>query len=90
MVARLIRLVVLVVLSVPFVEAYCLDRLSLHDTQGAADGDVVDRSWIVATTVPPQLYSTNPPVPPSWNMKLKATGMFSKLTSILWKEILTL
>jgi hypothetical protein len=50
--------------SLPFVEAYTLDRLSLHDPQGAADGDVVDRSWIVATTVPPQLYSSDPPVPP--------------------------
>jgi hypothetical protein len=50
--------------SLPFVEAYTLDRLNLHDPQGAADGEVVDRSWIVATTVPPQLYGSDPPVPP--------------------------
>src|SRR3954447_25845813 len=49
--------------SLPFVEAYTLDRLNLHDPQGAADGEVVGRSWIVATTVPPQLYSSDPPVP---------------------------
>src|SRR4051794_33290824 len=49
--------------SLPFVEAYTLDRLRLHDPQGAADGDVVDRSWIVATPGPPQLYSSDPPVP---------------------------
>jgi hypothetical protein len=29
-----------------------------------ADGDAVDRSSIVATTVPPQLYGSEPPVPP--------------------------
>ncbi len=51
-------------ISLPFTEAYTLDRLNLHDPQGAADGEVVDRSWIVATTVPPQLYGSDPPVPP--------------------------
>jgi hypothetical protein len=50
--------------SLPFTEAYTLDRLNLHDPQGAADGEAVDRSWIVATTVPPQLYGSDPPVPP--------------------------
>jgi hypothetical protein len=50
--------------SLPFTEAYTLDRLNLHDPQGAAVGEVVDRSWIVATTVPPQLYGSDPPVPP--------------------------
>src|SRR5436309_278539 len=50
--------------SLPFVEAYTLDRLNLHDPQGAAEGEVVDRSWIVATEVPPQLYGSDPPVPP--------------------------
>jgi hypothetical protein len=50
-------------ISLPFTEAYTLDRLNLHDPQGAADGEAVDRSWIVATTVPPQLYSSDPPVP---------------------------
>jgi hypothetical protein len=50
--------------SVPFTEAYPLDRLNLHDPQAAADGEVVDRSWIVPTTVPPQLYGNDPPVPP--------------------------
>ena len=50
--------------SLPFVEAYTLDRLNLHDPQGAADGEVVDRSWIVASTIPPQLYGSDPPVPP--------------------------
>jgi hypothetical protein len=48
----------------PFVDAYALDRLNLHDPQAAADGEVVDRSWIVAATVPPQLYGSDPPVPP--------------------------
>jgi hypothetical protein len=50
--------------SIPFTEAYTLDRFNLHDPQGAADRDVVDRSWIVATTIPPQLYGSDPPVPP--------------------------
>jgi hypothetical protein len=50
--------------SLPFTEAYTLDRLNLHDPQGATDGAVVDRSWIVATTVPSQLYGSDPPVPP--------------------------
>jgi hypothetical protein len=50
--------------SIPFTEAYTLDRLNLHDPQGAAEGEVVDRSWIVATTIPPQLYGSDPPVPP--------------------------
>jgi hypothetical protein len=50
--------------SIPFTEAFTLDRLNLHDPQGAADGEVVDRSSIVATTVPPQLYGSDPPVPP--------------------------
>jgi hypothetical protein len=48
---------------IPFTEAYTLDRFNLHDPQAAADGEVVDRSWIVTTTVPPQLYSNDPPVP---------------------------
>jgi hypothetical protein len=50
--------------SLPFVEAYDLDRLNLHDPQATLDSEVVDRSWIVATTVPPQLYNGDPPVPP--------------------------
>jgi hypothetical protein len=50
--------------SIPFTEAYTLDRFNLHDPQGAADGDMVDRSWIVPTTVPLQLYGNDPPVPP--------------------------
>ncbi len=49
--------------SLPFVDAYTLDRLGLHDLQETPDVDVVDRSSIVATTVPSQLYSTDPPVP---------------------------
>jgi hypothetical protein len=51
-------------ISLPFTEAYTLDRLNLHDPQGADDSEVVDRSWIVATTVPPHLYGSDPPVPP--------------------------
>lgn len=51
------------VVSLPFVEAYTLDRLNLHDPQGAGDSEMVDRSWVVATTLPPQLYSSDPPVP---------------------------
>jgi hypothetical protein len=50
--------------SIAFTEAYTLDRLNLHDPQGAAEPLVMDRSWIVATTVPPQLYGSDPPVPP--------------------------
>lgn len=50
--------------SIPFTEAYTLDRLNLHDPQGTDDGEVLDRSWIVATTIPPQLYGSDPPVPP--------------------------
>src|SRR5262249_18877903 len=49
--------------SLPFVEAYTLDRLNLHAPQGVADGEAVDRSWILATTIPPQLYGSDPPVP---------------------------
>jgi hypothetical protein len=48
---------------IAFTEAYTLDRLNLHDSQGVADGEAVDRSWIVATTIPPQLYGSAPPVP---------------------------
>jgi hypothetical protein len=51
-------------ISLPFTEAYTLDRFNLHDLQGAADSEVVDRSSVVATTVPPQLYGNDPPVPP--------------------------
>jgi hypothetical protein len=61
---RLVSMAGYRMVSLPFVEAYTLDRLNLHDPQGAADGEVVDRSWIVATTVPPQLYGSDPPVPP--------------------------
>jgi hypothetical protein len=50
--------------SIPFTEAYTLDRFNLHDPQDAAGGEAVDRSWIVPTTVPLQLYSNDPPVPP--------------------------
>jgi hypothetical protein len=50
--------------SLPFVEAYTLDRLNLHDPQRADDVESVDRSWVVATSVPPQLYGSDPPVPP--------------------------
>jgi hypothetical protein len=50
--------------SIPFTEAYTLDRFNLHDPQGTAEGDVVDRSWIVPTSVPIQLYGNDPPVPP--------------------------
>jgi hypothetical protein len=50
-------------ISLPFTEAYTLDRLNLHDPQAAGDGEAVDRSWVVATTVPPQLYGSDPPVP---------------------------
>jgi hypothetical protein len=50
-------------ISLPFIDAYTLDRLNLHDPLGEAGGEVVDRSWIVATTVPPQLYGNDPPVP---------------------------
>jgi hypothetical protein len=50
--------------SIPFTEAYTLDRFNLHDPQGAAEGEVVDRSWIVPITVPLQLYGNDPPVPP--------------------------
>jgi hypothetical protein len=41
--------------SVPFTEAYTLDRLNLHDPQGVPDGEVVERCWVVPTKVPPQL-----------------------------------
>jgi hypothetical protein len=52
-------------LSLPFVEAYTLDRFNLHDPQGASNGETVDRSWIMGTTVPPQLYGSDPAVPPA-------------------------
>jgi hypothetical protein len=60
---RLVALAGYRMVSLPFTEAYTLDRLNLHDPQAAADGDAVDRSWVVATTVPPQLYGSEPPVP---------------------------
>jgi hypothetical protein len=50
--------------SIPFTEAYTVDRFNLHDPQAAADAEVVERSWILPTTVPLQLYGNDPPVPP--------------------------
>jgi hypothetical protein len=50
--------------SLSFIEAYTLDRLNLHDPQGVAEGEAMDRSSVTATTVPPQLYGSEPPVPP--------------------------
>jgi hypothetical protein len=61
---RLVAMAGYRMVGLSFVEAYTLDRLNLHDPQGAADGQAVDRSSIVATTVPPQLYGNEPPVPP--------------------------
>lgn len=50
----------------PFTEAYALDRLNLDDPQGPkSDHERVDRASIVATTVPPDLYGTDPAVPPT-------------------------
>jgi hypothetical protein len=50
----------------PFTEAYALDRLNLQNAPGpgAPDAPAVDRASIVATTIPPNLYGTDPPVPP--------------------------
>jgi hypothetical protein len=50
--------------SLPFVEAYTLDRLNLHDPEATTDGEAVDRSWVMATSIPPQIYGSDPPVPP--------------------------
>src|SRR6516225_7663925 len=61
---RLVAVAGFRMVSLSFIEAYTLDRFNLHDPQGAADGEVVDRSWIVPTTVPLQLYGNDPPVPP--------------------------
>jgi hypothetical protein len=61
---RLVAVASYRMVSIHFTEAYTLDRLNLHDPHGAADGEVVDRSSVVATTVPPQLYGSDPPVPP--------------------------
>jgi hypothetical protein len=48
----------------PFTEAYAVDRLNLQGTPGAPDAAAVDRASIVAATIPPSLYGTDPPVPP--------------------------
>jgi hypothetical protein len=61
---RLVAVASYRMVSIHFTEAYTLDRLNLHDPEGAAAGEAVDRSSVVATTVPPQLYGSDPPVPP--------------------------
>jgi hypothetical protein len=61
---RLVAVAGFRMVSIPFTDAYTLDRLNLHDPHSSTDGDLVNRSWIVATTVPPQLYGSDPPVPP--------------------------
>jgi hypothetical protein len=87
-------------ISLPFTEAYTLDRLSLHDPQGVADAEVVDRSWIVATTVPPQLYGSDPPVPPepcralgSWLLLVAFAGSdpeaVDRLLEVIYESPLT-
>jgi hypothetical protein len=50
-------------ISLPFTEAYALDRLNLQEAEEAADLGV-DRASIVASTIPPDLYGTDPAVPP--------------------------
>ncbi len=46
-----------------FTEAYTLDRLNLHSDPDEPDALTVDRASIVAATIPPDLYGTDPPVP---------------------------
>jgi hypothetical protein len=86
--------------SVPFTEAYTLDRLNLHDPQAVADGEMVDRSWIVPTTVPPQLYGNEPPVPPepcrtlgSWLLVVAFAGSdpeaVARLLEVIYESPLT-
>jgi hypothetical protein len=48
-----------------FTEAYTLDRLNLQDPAESAGALAVDRASIVAATIPPALYGTDPPVPAS-------------------------
>jgi hypothetical protein len=50
--------------ALPFTEAYALDRLGPRDAPGAGPEMPVDRATVVATTVPPYLYGSDPPVPP--------------------------
>jgi hypothetical protein len=51
--------------ALPFTEAYTLDRLNLQNPPGTSELDSVDRASIVATSIPPDLYGTDPPVPPA-------------------------
>src|SRR5262245_10410999 len=87
-------------IPLPFTEAYTLDRLHLHDPQGAADGEAVDRSWIVAITVPTQLYGSDPPVPPepcrtlgSWLLLVAYAGSdpeaVARLLEVIYNSRLT-
>ena len=46
-----------------FTEAYTLDRLNLQSGSEAPAVLAVDRASIVAATIPPYLYGTDPPVP---------------------------
>ena len=46
-----------------FTEAYTLDRLNLQSPAESSDVLGVDRASIVAATIPPDLYGTDPPVP---------------------------
>jgi hypothetical protein len=62
---RLVATAAYQMVPLPFTEAYALDRLNLDDALGdKPDHDRVDRASIVSTRVPPDLYGTDPPVPP--------------------------
>jgi hypothetical protein len=50
--------------ALPFTEAYALDRLNLDAPDDVAGAESIDRNSIVATTIPPSLYGTDPPIPP--------------------------
>jgi hypothetical protein len=97
---RLVSVAGFRMVSIPFTEAYTLDRFNLHDPQGASDREVVDRSWIVATTVPPQLYSSDPPIPPepcralgSWLLLVAFAGSdpesVARLLEVIYESPLT-
>jgi hypothetical protein len=50
--------------SLPFTEAFILDRLRLAEPEEATEPGTIDRAAIHAISIPPHLYGTDPPIPP--------------------------
>ncbi len=49
--------------SLPFTEAFILDRLRLAEPEEDAEPEAIDRAAIMPMTIPTHLYGTDPPIP---------------------------